>query len=717
MHKTRLFFNVIVALSLVMMLLGSTTIQAGASKDDKLKADPRLLQMAEENPDAIFMVIVQKEAKNKFLKDLGMEETASEITEAPDTGSENAETQDTASESSEVPETSGENTEAQTTASESTEGLDTELEEEVLKGGGQIKKQLDMIVSFSAEMTGKEITRLAKHPKLRWISPDAPLVSTAASDPKVRDDFSATAYNNNNGTQAWASNWVEGSDDNTPGNGYIKVASGSLQLRNTNRVVKRQVNLSGAVYAAVSVQYKRSSFDFSGDYVKVEVSANGGFTWTELGRFSGPATDSAWQTATFYIQEYATSNTQIRFATSSELGSTDYLYVDSVQVEYAGASKYTAAIRADQAWLTDLKGEGVTVAVVDSGITGHTDFLDFGYAASAITTSTNQTSESSANDGYGHGTHVAGIIGGNGTLSGGTYTGVAPWADLINVKVSNSIGMATASDLIDGLQWILNNKAAYNIRVVNISLNSTVSESYHTSPLDAAVEILWFNGIVVVVSAGNNGTGGGPVTLYPPANDPFVITVGAAEDKGTAALSDDAIAPFSAYGTTESGFVKPDLVAPGQHVVSTLAGTSIYAFINHLAHRVDSNYFRMSGTSMSAPMVSGAVAILLQDEPYLNPDQVKYRLTATANKNWAGYNSAKAGAGYLDVYTAVYGTTNQAANTGIQASQMLSSGSQPITWGSVGWNSVGWNSVGWNSVGWNSVGWNSVGWNSGIWDD
>jgi hypothetical protein len=116
-------------------------------------------------------------------------------------------------------------------------------------------------------------------------------------------------------------------------------------------------------------------------------------------------------------------------------------------------------------------------------------------------------------------------------------------------------------------------------------------------------------------------------------------------------------------------------------------------------------------------MVAAASALLLQDEPKLTPDQVKYRLMKTANKSWAGYNATEAGAGYLDVYAAVKGTTNQSANTNLIPSQLLSTGTQPITWGSVGWNSVGWNSVGWNSVGWNSVGWNSVGWNSDYWDE
>ena len=193
------------------------------------------------------------------------------------------------------------------------------------------------------------------------------------------------------------------------------------------------------------------------------------------------------------------------------------------------------------------------------------------------------------------------------------------------------------------------------------------------------------------------------------------------EDKGTPTLEDDFLAVFSAYGTTSDGFAKPDLVAAGRNLIAPLSDKASTVYTAHPLHRVGDYYLRMSGTSMSAPVVSGAVALLLQDEPNLNPDQVKYRLMATASQAW-NYDPLKAGAGYLDVYSAVYSTTSESANTGIAVSQMLSTGADPITsgsvgWNSVGWNSVGWNSVGWNSVGWNSVGWNSVGWNSSTWDD
>jgi serine protease AprX len=268
---------------------------------------------------------------------------------------------------------------------------------------------------------------------------------------------------------------------------------------------------------------------------------------------------------------------------------------------------------------------------------------------------------------------------------------------------------------VAGLQWIYDHRAEYNIRVVNLSLNSTVAESYLTNPLDAAVEILWFNGIAVVVSSGNSGAN----AVYPPANDPFVITVGAVDDKGTSSISDDVIASFSAYGVSD-GFNKPDLVAPGKNIIGLLSSDDNDLAGNHPANKVDgpdgSRYFRMSGTSMAAPMVSGAVALLLQDESNLNPDQVKYRLKATANNSWAGYNANKAGAGYLDIYAAVNATTTQTANTGITASQLLWTGSTPVNWGSVQWGSVQWGSVQWGSVQWGSVQWGSVQWGSDYWE-
>ena len=157
-------------------------------------------------------------------------------------------------------------------------------------------------------------------------------------------------------------------------------------------------------------------------------------------------------------------------------------------------------------------------------------------------------------------------------------------------------------------------------------------------------------------------------------------------------------------------------MAPGKNIIGVLPeNDKLIMSVTHASNRMDSTYFRMSGTSVSAPMVSGAVALLLQDEPNLTPDQVKHRLKATANKTWPGYNAATAGAGYLDIYAAVNASTTESANTGVAASQLLWTGSSPLTWGSVNWNSVNWNSVNWNSVNWNSVNWNSVNWNSDYW--
>jgi serine protease AprX len=362
-------------------------------------------------------------------------------------------------------------------------------------------------------------------------------------------------------------------------------------------------------------------------------------------------------------------------------------------------SAYNRTIRAVEVWNQApkyLKGEGIGVAVVDSGIDNHPD-LD---QSIVVDVRYNTTKSKAGDDKFGHGTHIAGVIGGNGEDSKGQYVGVAPGVDLINVKVSDDDGSAQVSGVVAGLQWILDNKEKYKIRVVNISLNASQAESYHTSPLCAAVEVLWFNGIVVVISAGNNGGG----NLYPPANDPFVVTVGAVDDKGTPRIDDDTILNFSGYGV-DDGVSKPDLVAPGRHIVSTL-GDSLNRK-EHPKNAINKRYFRMSGTSVAAPMVSGAVALLLQDEPNLTPDQVKYRLKATARPF---ISAEKTGAGYLDVYAAVNGTTNQSANTGLPISRLINSGN------GTAWNSVSWSSVSWSSVSWSSVSWSSVSWSSDHWE-
>jgi len=378
---------------------------------------------------------------------------------------------------------------------------------------------------------------------------------------------------------------------------------------------------------------------------------------------------------------------------------------------------YVQDVRADEVWnlQNPLQGQGIGVAVLDSGVNYQTDLYTLmGRNRVVAAVSTQDGYNQSPFDGYGHGSNVAGIIGGNGRTSGGKYIGIAPLVDIINVKVCDDLkfGECTAKAVVSGLQWVLEHKDQYNIRVVNISLNTSVPESYHTSPIDAAIEVLWFNGIVVVVSAGNHGVS----NLYAPANDPFAIVVGAVDDKSTIDLSDDKVAGFSSYGVTLDGFSKPDLVAPGKNIVSLMGNMGMGLPAEHPSNIVANSYFMMSGTSVSAPIVSGAVALLLQDEPNLTPDQVKYRLMATANKDWSNYTAEQAGAGYLDVYAAVHGTSTQSANTGTLPSQLLTTGSEPISWGSIGWNSIGWNSIGWNSIGWNSIGWNSIGWNSDAWD-
>jgi serine protease AprX len=639
---------------------------------------------------------------------------------------------------------------------------DTSVENLVTGLGGQVTKDLSIIHAFAAEVPGKAVPELAWARGVRWVSLDAPVQQALSSDTHVFITW-ATQFGANGTTclnpanmydSALGANGTFGScNDNdsywrgfsaqvTPGDAITKVevvlyayASTALSASdviglsfwNAGKVVGNWTTVDPTLFAArvgaanagpvyVDVTSSRTSWLWSDlDTLELEVDQNrfdtGHYLYYDaigLRVTSAPGSGTTGDTGGG-TSRLATIAPSLQVGVAGDTGgdTSRLAKIDTGQQ----VNVYNQVIRASQLWnsTSKLQGKGVTVAMVDSGVYKTQD-LDMRVRANV---NFNPAFHDSA-DRFGHGTFVAGIVAGNGSQSAGKYIGVAPRVDILNVRVSDDQGMSTESDVVNALQWVLNNKSKYNIRVVNLSLNSAVAQSYNTSPLDAAVEILWFNGIVGVVSAGNNGT----ATLFPPANDPFVITVGATDDKGTVSTGDDLVAAFSAYGTTESRFAKPDLVAPGRAIIGLLPENGkLKIGQEHPSNRVDGTYFKMSGTSVAAPMVSGAVALLLQDEPNLNPDQVKYRLMATANKKWTGYSAAKAGAGYLDIYAAVHGTTTQTANTGTKASDFLSTGDPPVSqiWGSAQWGSAQWGSAQWGSAQWGSAQWGSAQWGSDYW--
>jgi serine protease AprX len=298
-------------------------------------------------------------------------------------------------------------------------------------------------------------------------------------------------------------------------------------------------------------------------------------------------------------------------------------------------STYPQTLGVQPLWKFGVTGTGVGVAVIDTGIDGSlSDFASAdGNHSRVIVSAVDNTHATTANDSYGHGTDVAGIIAGNGNNRSdalhGQYVGMAPNANLISIKVADEAGATSVLDVIYGLQFAVDHRAQYNIRVINLSLDAATAQSYKTDPLDAAVESAWMRGIVVVAAAGNRGSASDAVQ-YSPANDPYVITVGGADENGTADPSDDAAASWSSQGTTQDDVQKPDVYAPGAHIVSVLAPGSAFANTNCNCLVGGGQYIQTSGTSMAAPVISGLVADLLQVHPRWTPAQVKGDLTGAS---------------------------------------------------------------------------------------
>src|SRR4051812_264520 len=298
-------------------------------------------------------------------------------------------------------------------------------------------------------------------------------------------------------------------------------------------------------------------------------------------------------------------------------------------------TSYVQSLNLDKAW-PRATGDGIGVAVIDTGVAG--DLPDFQVSdkdtsSRVIATAVTNPGTSSVNDTYGHGTHVAGIIAGNSMWrdkhdkAHGRFAGTAPDSDLISIKAADDQGGADVLDVINGIQFAIDNKSAYNIRVLNLSVQSESAESYKTDPLDAAVEAAWFSGITVVTAVGNRGSDADAVN-YAPGNDPYVISVGAVDDNGTKEINDDAVADWSSRGTTQDGFAKPDVYAPGTHILSTLAPGSAFATMCPSCI-FDGEYIKAGGTSMAAPMVAGIAADMLQINPDWTPDMIKGALMST----------------------------------------------------------------------------------------
>ncbi len=392
------------------------------------------------------------------------------------------------------------------------------------------------------------------------------------------------------------------------------------------------------------------------------------------------------------------------------------------------------AVGADKEWAATMSGRlptPPTIAIVDSGVQANR--LDFGLGARILreVDLSSTGTPNSRGDGYGHGTFVAGLA----ADSAPGIAGAAPSAPIVSLDVLDDQGAGLTSDVIAACDWIVQHKGQYDIKVANLSLQSTAPASVFWDPLDQAVERLWFDGVTVVASSGNYAVDGKPSgVLYAPGNDPFVITVGADDIGGTLSPQDDAAAPWSAYGYTYDGFAKPELGAPGRYLIGPVPNTSTLA-TTRPASMVAPGYEYLSGTSFAAPIVSGAAAYLLSLHPHWTPDQVKGALMLSARPEPSAAPLSQ-GVGLVNLGAAGQVGSPPNPNLALDAFVHRVPGKGPIpvfdtaawqkaalsgpswdapTWSAAAWGSAAWGSAAWGSAAWGSAAWGSAAWGSAAW--
>lgn len=566
--------------------------------------------------------------------------------------------------------------------------------------GGRTTAELPIIGAVAAQLTASQRTALKARPGIRSVFEDAS-VELKSEVSSVRDNFERVQWDNNDGKQRWSTPWTESGDDGSPLLGKVTItpallASGRLAFTGRGGAVTRKAGLPpGALKASLELSVRRTSLE-ADDYLSIQASRDG-YTWTEIGRVAGPANDAGFSRLAFDMNNFIGSDTSVRLVSqlNPALLNADAVYIDSVELKYdsvyeTGVS-YPSLAGADKLHAQGVTGLLTTVAVLDTGYWKHPsldttalglgrvlaqyDALGDGTDASMIgVLGLTSLGSTNSTDNSGHGTHVTGIMLNKQRTADGRYFGIAPNANLVSVRAFDSSGRGTYSSVIRGIDWVVQNKSNYRIRVLNLSLGAAPRSHYWEDPLNRAVMKAWKAGIVVVVSAGNGGPG--PQTITVPGNVPYVITVGAMTDNFTPDNpADDRLASFSATGPTYEGFVKPEVVAPGGHIWSLMP---TYARIaqDHPAYQNDGDFFTMSGTSQAAAVVSGIAALLTQAEPGLSPDAVKCKLMASARPalNPAGrraYSVFQQGAGLINAYDARNEPKRDCANRGLDIDKDL----------------------------------------------
>jgi len=428
------------------------------------------------------------------------------------------------------------------------------------------------------------------------------------------------------------------------------------------------------------------------------------------------------------------------------------------QGQYGGSMEWITnqVTGANTFWNAGYTGAGVDVALIDSGVVP----VDGLTVPGKVIDGPDLSFESQAEnlrylDTFGHGTHLAGIIAGRDD-AGSQFSGMAPDARLLSVKVADAQGAVDISQVIAAIDWVVQHRhdQGMNIRVINLAYGTDGVQPYQIDPLSHAVERAWNAGIVVVVAAGNDGNG---APLRNPAIDPFVIAVGAAENSSSQISG---IAPFSNCGTSER-FV--DLVAPGRSILSLRSPGSVIDQQNPGA-AVDGTYFLGSGTSQAAAVVTGGVALLLDQRPDLTPDQVKAMLTDNA-EFVDGADFRCQGAGALDLRAVEKARTPNAKST-IQTYEMsdgagsleAARGSNHVSdegialvgefdimgnpwtgycgidgsatcldtlwdggsfngseWTGLSWSGLSWSGLSWSGLSWSGLSWSGLSWSSKDW--